>query len=153
MGLSIRALSASVTRALSFLTVVVLIAFLSGCASGGKRPVFYPNFHLESIGREQAERDTDACMALADRYGVDRTKDGEVGTKAAKGGVLGGVSAGVWGLVRGGNAAERAAAGAAAGAATGATVGAFDSAELSPTFKSFVQRCLSERGYDVIGWE
>ena len=48
---------------------------------------------------------------------------------------------------------ESPAAGAAAGAATGATRSAFKSTELSPTFQRFVQRCLSERGYDVIGWE
>jgi hypothetical protein len=27
------------------------------------------------------------------------------------------------------------------------------SAETSPVFKNFVQRCLRERGYEVIGWQ
>lgn len=127
---------------------------LGGCAGSQKRPVFYPNDHLESVGRAQAQADIDTCMALAEQNGVARNRDGEVGSSAAKGAALGGIASGVWGLVRGeDDAAERAAAGAAAGAATGATSGAFRSAELNPTFKRFVGRCLGERGYDVIGWE
>ena len=35
----------------------------------------------------------------------------------------------------------------------GGVKGAMDSTELNPTFKQFVQRCLRERGYEVIGWE
>lgn len=139
-------------RLAAILSVGMVAMALSSCASGPKRPVFYPNSHIQSVGRAQGERDIDACMALARDYGVNQNKDGEIGKRAAKGGILGGVGAGAWGLVRG-EAGERAAAGAAAGAATGATVGAFESTELSPTFKRFVQRCLSERGYDVIGWE
>ena len=131
---------------------LALVLLLTACASSSKRPVFYPNAHLRSVGQAQAQRDTDACMQLASEYGVATTKDGEIGKRAGKGGVIGGVGAGAWGLFRG-DAVERAAAGAAAGAATGATTGAFESTELSPTFKQFVARCLRERGYDVIGWE
>jgi hypothetical protein len=139
-------------RLAALLSVSLIAMALGGCASGPKRPVFYPNAHLQSVGRAQGERDIDVCMAQARDYGVNQNKDGEIGKRAAKGGILGGVGAGVWGLVRG-EAGERAVAGAAAGAATGATVGAFESTELNPTFKRFVQRCLAERGYDVIGWE
>ncbi len=91
-------------------------------------------------------------MALARDSDVSENQDGEVGKKAVKGAAVGGIASGVWGLFRG-DAGERAVAGAAAGAATGAVGGAFQSAELNPTFKRFVQRCLSERGYEVIGWE
>jgi hypothetical protein len=45
------------------------------------------------------------------------------------------------------------AAGAAAGAATGAVRGGIQSTEQSPIFKNFVNRCLSEKGYSVIGWQ
>ena len=126
---------------------------LGACASSSsKRPVFYPNAHIQYVGQAQAQRDTNDCMALASEYGVATTKDGEIAKRTGKGAVLGGVGAGAWGLFRG-DAAERAAAGAAAGAATGAATGAFESTELSPTFQRFVNRCLRERGYDVIGWE
>jgi len=130
----------------------LLSVLITGCTSAQKRPVFYPNQHIQAVGKAQAQRDTDDCMTLANSYGVSTSKDGEIGKKAAKGAALGGIGAGAYGLVRG-DAGERAAAGAAAGAATGAVKGGFDSTELSPTFKRFVQRCLRERGYDVIGWE
>jgi len=93
----------------------------------------------QTVGKAQAKRDTDDCMALANNYGVSTNKDGEIGKKAATGAALGGIGAGAYGLVRG-DAGERALAGAAAGAATGAVKGGIDSTELSPTFKRFVQR-------------
>ncbi len=133
---------------------VVVALLLTACSSGPKRPVFYPNARLQDVGQAQAERDVDRCMALADNHGVSRTKDGQVGRRAAEAGIIGGVAAGAWGAIRDkDDVGERAAAGAAAGAATGATRGAFKSTELSPTFRKFVERCLRERGYDVIGWE
>ena len=142
------------TRWRSLLLPVVVSLLLTACSSGPKRPVFYPNRHLEAVGQAEAERDVDSCMARADSYSVSRTKDGEVGRRAAEAGIIGGAAAGAWGVIRDKNdVGERAAAGAAAGAVTGATRGAFKSTELSPTFKRFVDRCLSERGYDVIGWE
>ncbi len=131
---------------------LLLSVLITGCTSAQKRPVFYPNHHIQTVGKAQAQRDTDDCMALANSYGVSTNKDGEIGKKAATGAALGGIGAGAYGLVRG-DAGERALAGAAAGAATGAVKGGIDSTELSPTFKRFVQRCLRERGYDVIGWE
>lgn len=131
---------------------LLLITLGAGCSSAAKRPVFYPNTHLSQVGQAQAQRDTDQCMALADRYGVSRTKDGEVATQAASGALIGGVGAGAWGIVDG-DVGERAAAGALAGGAAGAVKGGIDSTRISPTFQRFVQRCLESRGYDVIGWE
>jgi uncharacterized protein YcfJ len=126
---------------------------LAACSTAPKQPVFYPNPHLQQVGAAQSQRDIDACRQLAVDSGVSPNKDGQVGQKAAKGAVLGGVGSAAWGLVRGGDAAERALAGAAAGAATGAAAGGFSSAEINPTYQRFVERCLRERGYDVIGWE
>ena len=129
-----------------------LTLILSGCASSQKEPVVYPNIHMQRVGKVQAQRDIDKCMALATDYGVRVNKDGEIGKKATTGAALGGIGAGVWGLFRG-DAGERALAGAAAGAATGVVKGGIESTELNPTFKQFVQRCLRDRGYEVIGWE
>lgn len=132
--------------------VLIGLLLTAGCTSAPKRPVFYPNNHIKQVGQAQAQRDVDECMVLADRYGVSRTRDGEVATKATSGALIGGVGAGAWGIVRG-DAAERAMAGAVAGGATGAVKGGVDSTRISPTFQRFVQRCLQDRGYDVIGWE
>jgi uncharacterized membrane protein len=135
-----------------FLAALLVVFLLGACSSGPKRPVFYPNSHIKQVGQYQAQRDTDDCMALADSYNVDRTRDGEVGTKAASGALIGGAGAGAWGLVRG-DGGERALAGAVAGGTVGAVKGGFESRRISPIFQKFVQQCLRDRGYQVIGWQ
>ena len=55
-------------------------------------------------------------------------------------------------LIRGGSVLEGAAAGAAVGGTAGAVSGAFRN-DANPAYRNFVQRCLRDRGYDVIGWQ
>jgi len=129
-----------------------LISMLAACSSGPKRPVLYPDAHHDAVGATQANQDIDQCLEKARAGGVPETKDGEVGKRATQGAVIGGVGAGAWGLVRG-SAGGRALAGAAAGAAAGTASGAFASTESNPTFRRFVERCLRDQGYDVIGWK
>jgi hypothetical protein len=43
-------------------------------------------------------------------------------------------------------------AGAAGGATAGAVSGTFDANDPDQIFKNYVNRCLREKGYDVIGW-
>ena len=132
----------------------LITASIAGCSSSPKRPVLYPNQHLNRVGGHVSQQDIDACMRLAHSSGVNVTKDGEVGRKAAGGAALGGVSTGVYGAVRGSSdVGNRALAGAAAGAATGAVRGGIQSTEQSPIFKNFVNKCLSDKGYSVIGWQ
>lgn len=130
----------------------VAASLLAGCAGAPPKPVLYPNGHLQTVGQVQADRDIAECRQLALSSGVAEKKSGEVGKQAAGGAAIGGASAGAWGLVRG-NPGQNAVAGAAAGAAAGAVRGSMQSAETSPVFKNFVQRCLRERGYEVIGWQ
>jgi uncharacterized membrane protein len=125
--------------------------FLAACA-GTPNPVLYPNAHLQTVGQATAQRDIAQCRQLASTSGVAEQRDGQVGTNAATGAAVGGASAGAWGLVRG-NAAENALAGAAAGAAAGTVRGAIKNSETSPVYKNFVQKCLRDRGYEVIGWQ
>jgi outer membrane lipoprotein SlyB len=139
---------------LAVLFAGVITANVAGCSSSPKRPVLYPNQHLNRVGGPVSQQDIDACMRLARSSGVNVTKDGEVGRKAASGAALGGVSTGVYGAVRGSSdVGNRALAGAAAGAATGAVRGGIQSTEQSPLFMKFVNKCLSEKGYSVIGWQ
>jgi hypothetical protein len=44
------------------------------------------------------------------------------------------------------------AAGAAIGGSAGAVSGAFNNDKVNPVYRPFVQRCLQEKGFDVIGW-
>ena len=139
---------------LAVLFAALVTASATGCSSSPKRPVLYPNQHLNRVGGPVSQQDIDACMRLARSSGVHVTKDGEVGRKAAGGAAIGGASTGAYGLVRGSSdVGNRALAGAAAGAAAGAVRGGIQSTEQSPLFMKFVNKCLSDKGYSVIGWQ
>jgi outer membrane lipoprotein SlyB len=140
-------------RVLQLTFVVALVVMLTACASQPKQPVLYPNNHLQQVGEQTAQRDIDACVQLARGSNVNETQDGEVGKRAAGGAAIGGASAAAWGLVRGSDVGNRALAGAAAGATAGAVSGGLQSTETSELFKNFVNKCLSDKGYSVIGWQ
>ncbi|MGB5442019.1 MAG: hypothetical protein WBN57_05270 [Gammaproteobacteria bacterium] len=129
-------------------------AGISGCATKPRQPVLYPNNHLKSVGAQKAEQDIAACFALARASSVNQRKDGDIGRKTVGGAAIGGASAGAWGAVRDSNdVGNRALAGAAAGAAAGAVRGGLQMTETSPLFMNFVNKCLSEKNYSVIGWQ
>ncbi|HOD28612.1 MAG TPA: cell envelope biogenesis protein OmpA [Syntrophales bacterium] len=130
--------------------ILLLISILSlaGCATG---PVLYPNAHLREVGEAKAHGDIAECEALADQYvqsdaGVQAAKD--MAISAGGGAIVGGVAGAVVGhLGRG------VGVGAATGAAAALVRGVIRASEPSPLFKSFMDRCLQERGYEVIGWQ
>jgi len=127
---------------------LIAFLFLTGCASG---PVLYPNAHLQRVGETQAQKDVALCEAQADAY-----VKSDAGIAAAKSMAIGGAGGAVVGGAVGavtGNLGRGAGVGAAAGAATGLVQGIVQASEPSPVFKNFMIRCLSEKGYEVIGWE
>jgi hypothetical protein len=132
------------------LTVVLIGA---GCAHS-QSPVLYPNAKLKGAGKAQADVEISACRSLADDYvssGGATAK--EIGKDTAAGGVGGAAIGAVAGAVSGGGAGRGAVIGAATGATAGAVHGTFKSAGPSPVYKRFVDHCLRERGYEVIGWQ
>lgn len=140
------------SRAPTRVTLLLGSVLVAACASTPPEPVLYPNAHLKQVGSQAAQRDIAECTQLARTSGVQETKDADVAGKAAGGAAVGGAAGGAYGLISG-NAVERGLAGAAAGAAAGSVRGMMQSSETSPIFKNFVQRCLRERGYEVIGWQ
>ncbi|WP_309681367.1 glycine zipper family protein [Polaromonas sp.] len=139
----------------------VLLALLSACASSGPgsasaRPVLYPNNALNRVGEAQGRLEADACMARAQSAGLGPTQQSsEVGRRAGEGAATVGVASAVGALIsgRGGEGLLRAgAAGAAVGGSAGAVSGALHSDRPNPVYRNFVQRCLGEKGFDVIGW-
>jgi hypothetical protein len=131
------------------LSICSVFLFALGCS--GPRPILYPNNHLQQVGPDQAEQDVEECQQLAEDYVPEHeatTMAGDTAVGAGAGGAVGAVS----GAIRGGVGI-----GAAIGAATGATVGLirglFQASQPTPAHQAFVNRCLSERGYDSIGWE
>ena len=133
--------------------VVTLVMITVGCAHS-QSPVLYPNARLKEAGKAQADAEISACRSLADDYvssGGATAK--EIGKDTAAGGVGGAAVGAVAGAVSGGGAGRGAAIGAATGATAGAVHGTYKSSGPSPVYKNFVDRCLRERGYEVIGWQ
>lgn len=127
-----------------------VLLVLAGCAT--QRPVLYPNAKYNQVGPEVAQRDVDDCIQLAEQHGITHSSGEKVARRGAEGAAIGGAAGAAAGAVRG-NVGERAATGAAAGAAAAATHGAIHSGEPGSVYRGFVQRCLREKGYDVIGWK
>lgn len=136
-----------------------LVALLAGCATtqqASERPLLYPNATFNKIGQAAADAEVNACLAKAQAAGLSPTaQNNAVAQGAASGGVMAGVAGVVGGLVSGrsleGSLAQGV-AGAAVGGAVGATGGAMRPTQINPLYRNFVQRCISERGLESIGW-
>ena len=136
-------------------TAVVILAVSMGMAIGcaSSQPALYPNGHLEDVGRPQAEQDIADCRELAENA-VGGDKGTQVAKRAGENAVVGGATgAVVGGIVRGHSAGRGAAAGAAAGVVRTVARAAFRWNDPKPIERAWVNRCLHDRGYDVIGWE
>ena len=125
---------------------------VSSLACAAKRPVLYPNARLEAAGPAAAQQDIDDCLQKAAAGGYTSNQGGEVAGSTAVGAAAGAAVGAAVGAVAG-----RAGAGAAMGAAGGGTGGLirglFRSRDLDPMQRRFVDKCLKEKGYEVIGWQ
>ncbi|MBW1694020.1 MAG: hypothetical protein JRJ41_07660 [Deltaproteobacteria bacterium] len=133
----------------SMCIILVLFILIVGCAA--KRPVLYPNEHMKQAGEIKAQEEIDACLRLAEESGVKTDKGKEIGKNTAGAAVIGGASGAAWGAFFG-DVGKHAGAGAAAGAAGALAHGALRSNDPDVILRSFVERCLSEKGYEIIGW-
>lgn len=139
------------------LALILPVASLAlACAT--PRPVLYPNSTLERVGREQAQRDVDECLALAEQDvgGARHSAGARAARRTAARTATGAATGAVIGAAVGGSAG-RGAAGGAAGAATHSVLSAIlhprrERGSVDPVFRRYVERCLQDRGFDVIGW-
>lgn len=99
------------------------IAGFFSLASCASRPKLYPNETLKAKGKEASEADIDQCLEDANTY-----LDSSEGKKIVK-------SAGL---------------GAAVGGAGGAVSGSLTPDQLK---HRYVNQCLADKGYNVIGWD
>ena len=130
---------------------LLLILLLTGCA--GPKPVLYPNEHYRTVGEDAAKRETADCRQEAKRAGAS-PRSGR-GTAVAGGTAVGagaGAASGAVGGAIAGSAGLGAAIGAASGAAYGFIGSLFRPSTPNPAYTRFVERCLVERGYEVVGW-
>ena len=133
---------------------VVAAALVAGCATPVAKPAFYPNAYYQRVGPAQAQADAQFCAELAQQSDVRAVNKVDAG-RAAAAGAAGVGTAGVVGSLISGNKPnlKNIAAGAAAiGAGGAAATAAGQSVGGSSIYRQFVQQCLAERGYQVIGW-
>ena len=129
---------------------------LTACSSA--HPVLYPNPHLQSVGKEIAEQDIEACKELAESAGAEEGsgKGERVATSTAVGAGVGAASGAVGGAISGA-AGTGSMVGAASGAVWGLLMGiwhaAFGTSQPNQAYTNFVNRCLQEKGYEVTGWQ
>ncbi|OAJ34296.1 cell envelope biogenesis protein OmpA [Piscirickettsia salmonis] len=130
---------------------VLVAIMLVGCAS---TPKLYPNAKYKRVGKAVAQEDINVCTQEADEY-LQSSKAKQVlkgaGTGAAVGaaggaavGVVSGLISGNWSSILGSTAV-----GAGVGAAAGGTAAGISPDQLK---RRYVNRCLANKGYDVLGW-
>ncbi|WP_293369265.1 glycine zipper family protein [Nevskia sp.] len=138
-------------KSLAFPAVVaLLVASLAACATA--RPVLYPNPKLNQSGPAVSKLAAEDCQRKADAANVDDGQAAEVAKSTGVGAAVGAATGAAVGAVFG-NAGRGAASGAAGGGAHGLIGGLFRSSGPSPLYKAYVDRCLRDQGYEVLGWK
>ena len=126
---------------------LLMLLLAGGCAT--HQPVVY-----QTGAAPGAVEDAIAeCRQLAANAGAQPTSG--VGTTVrdtATGGAIGAATGAVGGAIAG-----NARSGAAIGAATGATAtlvrNLLTEPAPNPAYRAYVERCLRDRGFDVVGWQ
>ena len=129
---------------------------LAACSTA--HPILYPNAHMQSVGKEAAAQDIEACKQLAESAGAEEGsgKAGQVATGTAVGAGVGAAAGAVGGAISGA-VGRGSMIGAATGAVWGLLTGLFHMiagpSQPNQAYTNFVNRCLQEKGYEVTGWQ
>lgn len=115
--------------------------------------MLYPNAKYEQVGAEVAKADAEACVTRAEESVPSKAGEDLAADTAANAGA-GAAAGAVGGAISGGGAGIGAAIGAATAATWGFVRGIFTLGRQGPddVQRRFAERCLGERGYEVIGW-
>ncbi len=138
------------------LSIVGGSLLLAACSTS--HPILYPNAHMQSVGKEIAAQDIEACRQLAESAGAEEGsgKAGRVATGTAVGAGVGAAAGAVGGAISGA-VGRGSMIGAATGAVWGLLTGLFHavggSSQPNQAYTNFVNRCLQEKGYEVTGWQ
>ena len=131
---------------------LIFIAVTSfGCATSS--PILYPNEHYTEVGESMANNDITDCEKAAQTAGTQPTESsaGNAAKNTAIGAGMGAATGAVGGAIVG-----SAGAGSLIGAVSGATAGLlrwmFTPRKPNSAYINYVTRCLTEKNYDVIGW-
>jgi outer membrane lipoprotein SlyB len=122
---------------------------LTACAH--ERPVLYPNEHLDAVGEPAAKADVTQCMQAAKIY-LKANPAKRAARRIGWGAAFGAVMGTVFGAFTG-NYSRAIGEGAAVGAASGGLQAAWESGSPDEIQRAYTHRCLSDKGYSVIGWK
>lgn len=125
--------------------ILILLTLVASCAS---KPKLYPNAHYKTVGKDKAQEAVNQCIKDAEEY-LENSKSKQVGKSAGVGAAIGAA----WGVVTGlftGDYGRAMVRGATVGGAVGATSGALSPDQIK---QRYVNQCLAEQGYHVIGWD
>ena len=137
--------------------LVLAVTVLSLVACAGPEPMLRSNAKVQLQGREAAKLDVAACQHKAEVAGLKPgtgSRSGNVAAGAGLGLISGaavGASSGLIGGVPG--VTIGAAVGGALGVIIGSVGGAYRPLDPDPAYADAVVRCLSEKGYEVTGWQ
>jgi len=134
----------------SVIIVIGISVLMTACAK--KRPVLYPNATYQSAGATVAQADIAQCFKLAADHGLETDSEKNVAVATAKGASTGAVVGGSVGAVQG-HPGRGAAVGAAGAGSAGMMREAWKSSDPDDIERRFVEQCLREKGYQVIGWK
>lgn len=125
--------------------IILMFFLVAACAS---KPQLYPNQKLKNAGKEAARKDIDQCIADSDEY-LESSKGKQVAKGAGAGAAIGAAMGAVTGMFTG-NMGRSLLRGGAIGAAGGGAAGALSPDQIK---RNYVNQCLAEKGYHVLGWD
>lgn len=137
-------------------TLVVCLLGVTVFACAGPEPVLRSNKQVQLYGKQAGQREVEACRRKAEQAGLRHgtNRSGSVASGAVLGATFGGAVGAAAGLIGGGaGVAIGAAAGGGLGLIIGSVGGAYKPLVPEPPYAEAVTRCLSEKGYEVSGWE
>ena len=122
-----------------------ILLLMTSCAS---RPQLYPNQKLKTVGKEAAKKDVDQCIADSEEY-LESSKGKQVAKGAGAGAAVGAAMGAVSGMFTG-NFGRGLVQGGAIGAAGGGAAGAISPDQVK---RNYVNQCLADKGYRILGWD
>ena len=134
------------------ITVIIIGIAVMMAACAKKRPVLYPNVTYNTAGPAIAQANIDQCIKMAADHGLEKDTEKDVAVTTAKGATTGAVVGGAVGAVRG-RPGKGAAVGAAGGGSAGMMHEAWKSGDPDDIERRFIEQCLRDKGYQVIGWK
>lgn len=130
---------------------IALLA-VSACSTGPARPQFFPNDHYRRVGAGIAEADSAQCMAMADQYVQNPSNWQDTAVTGVGGAAVGAGAGALGGVIMKGSVGRATAAGAAIGGIAGVASSLMKQGERNPSYDRFVEHCLQQKGYQIIGW-